>query len=62
MSSQPVDITPPNKGKFIWSEGGDENLDKFEQEWSLKPVAVKGVFDHSKEIQIEKERNGEKGV
>lgn len=28
----------------------------------MKPVAVRGVFDHTREIQVEKERNGEKGV
>ena len=28
----------------------------------MKPVKVRGIFDHTKEVQIEKERNGEKGV
>ena len=27
----------------------------------MKPVSVKGIFDHSKEIRVEKMRNGEKG-
>ena len=28
----------------------------------MKPVAVKGIFDHTREVQVEKMRNGEKGV
>lgn len=28
----------------------------------MKPVQVRGIFDHSREIQVSKERNGEKGV
>ena len=28
----------------------------------MKPVSVKGIFDHSREVQVEKMRNGEKGV
>lgn len=28
----------------------------------MKPVSVKGIFDHEKEIQVDKMRNGEKGV
>ena len=28
----------------------------------MKPVQVKGVFDHTREVQVEKIRNGEKGV
>lgn len=27
----------------------------------MKPVSVRGIFDHSKEIRVEKMRNGEKG-
>lgn len=38
------------------------NLDDFESEYSFKKVKVRGIFDHSKEIQVEKIRNGEKGV
>jgi len=47
-------------GKHVWSE--EKDLDKFESDWSMKPVAIKGIFDHTREVQIEKERNGEKGV
>ena len=60
LKQAPVDITPANKGKHIWSEAA--NIDKFESEWSMKPVQVKGIFDHSREMKISKERNGEKGV
>ena len=37
-------------------------MDDFENEFSFKKVKVRGIFDHSKEIQVEKLRNGEKGV
>ena len=59
MSKEPVDITPQNGGSHIWS---GKDLDKFEQEWSMKPVTVSGVFDNEKEIQVQKTRSGEKGV
>ena len=61
LSSNPVDITPLNgTGKFVWSKAA--NLDDFEKEWSMKPVTVKGMFDHMNELQIYKENRGEKGV
>ena len=28
----------------------------------MKPVCVKGMFDHDREVQITKMRNGERGV
>lgn len=28
----------------------------------MKPVSIKGIFDHTREVQVEKEQNGEKGV
>ena len=28
----------------------------------MKPVQVRGIFDHTREIQVEKMRGGEKGV
>ena len=28
----------------------------------MKPVSVKGIFDHTREIMVDKERNCEKGV
>lgn len=59
-AAQPVDITPQNNGKFAWSKA--QNVDQFENEYSLKKVKVRGIFDHNREIQVEKMHNGEKGV
>lgn len=61
LSQAPVDITPVNKAQHVWTESKD-NLDKFESEWSMKPVAIRGIFDHEREVQVAKQRNGEKGV
>ena len=60
LNLAPVDITPKNKGHFLWSSS--KNLDQFEQEWSMKPVSVTGIFDHSREIMVEKMYKGEKGA
>lgn len=61
LSQPPVDITPTNlERKFPWSK--TDNIDKFENDWSFKLVQVKGVFDHTKEIRVEKLNKGEKGV
>lgn len=60
LAREAEDITPANKGSFVWSEAKD--LDKFESDWSMKPVQVRGIFDHTRELQVEKTRNGEKGV
>jgi cytochrome oxidase assembly protein ShyY1 len=38
------------------------DIDQFESDYSFKKVKLRGIFDHSKEIQVEKLRNGEKGV
>ena len=59
LKNQAVDITPKNGATFPWS-GQDAN--KFEQEWSMKPVTIRGYLDHNKEIKVNKMRNGEKGV
>ena len=62
LLSQPaVDITPTNGGAHIWS-ADKTDLSQFENKWSMKPVKVRGIFDHSREVQIEKEHKGEKGV
>ena len=61
LDKQATDITPSNKDSFVWSSEG-ASLDKFEQAWSMKPVKVSGIFDHTRETRIEKNRNGEKGV
>ena len=60
LSQEPTDITPANKAAHVWSSEADIN--KFESDWSMKPVSIKGVFDHTRETQVEKIRNGEKGV
>ncbi len=60
MGQAAVDITPQNKGQFAWTKAS--NIDQFENDYSFKKVKVRGIFDHSKEIQVEKLRNGEKGV
>jgi len=59
MSKPIVDITPKNGAGFPW---GGQDANKFEQEWSMKPVVIRGYLDHNKEIKIEKKRNGERGV
>ena len=61
LSQEPTDITPANKSAHVWSSD-KADLDKFEQEWSMKPVSIKGVFDHNRETKVQKIRNGEKGV
>jgi cytochrome oxidase assembly protein ShyY1 len=53
------DITPKNGGAFPWA-GVDAS--KFEQEWSMKPVQLRGYLDHDREIKVLKYQNGEKGV
>lgn len=59
LSQDAQDITPKNGGSFPWS---GQDLQKFESEWSMKPVTLRGYLDHSQEIKVEKYRNGEKGV
>jgi cytochrome oxidase assembly protein ShyY1 len=60
LAQAPIDITPKNNGSFPWSNS--KSLDSFEDEFSFKKVKVRGIFDHTNEIQVEKLRNGEKGV
>ena len=50
LTQEPVDITPKNGGQHIWS--GVENLSAFEQEWSMKPVTMTGMFDHTQEFAV----------
>ncbi len=61
MQNEAVDITPANGKNFFW---GNKNakIDEIENDYSLKKVKVKGIFDHKKEIQVEKAKNGEKGA
>ena len=58
LKQEPVDITPKNGGTFPWS---DDDAG-FDEEWSMKPVKVKGIFDHQKEMRVKKLKNGEKGA
>lgn len=60
MTNDPVDITPTNKGSFPWSNETD--LDKFEDEWSMKPVKISGIYDHEREFTVKRVYRGEKGV
>jgi len=43
------DITPKNGAAFPWT---GQEADAFESEWAWKPVALRGFFDHDKEIHI----------
>ena len=60
LGKEPVDITPANKGSFPWSQ--EKDLDKFENDWSMKPVKINGIFDHEKEFTVNRIYRGEKGV
>jgi hypothetical protein len=51
LSKAPVDITPKNGQEFIWA---GKDLAKFEQDYSMKPVALKGVMDFDKEFKVVK--------
>ena len=44
LAQEPVDITPANKGSMVWAK--EANIDKFESDWSMKPVQIRGIFDH----------------
>jgi cytochrome oxidase assembly protein ShyY1 len=48
-----------NGKNFLWT---GKNIDQFEDEFSFKKIKVRGIFDHNREIQVEKMRNGEKGI
>lgn len=61
LAQAAIDITPKNAGNFLWSKPG-QDLDQFESDYSFKKVKVRGIFDHTAEIQVEKVHNGEKGV
>ena len=38
------------------------NLAEFEQKMSMQPVHLRGIFDHTKELQVNKVLKSEKGV
>lgn len=56
-----MDITPKNGKGFFWSNS-KQSVDEIESDYSFKKVKVNGMFDYSREVQVEKRRNGEKGV
>ena len=58
LSAEPVDITPTDK-KLPWTKAANE--EDFADEWSMKPVKVRGIFDHGKEVFVEKKNGGELG-
>ena len=58
LAHEPVDITPKNGGSFPWS---GKDADKFENEWSFKPVTLRGHLDFDRQIKIARTVNGEKG-
>ena len=47
LKNEPEDITPNNKKNHIWT---GKDADQFEQEYSMRPVTISGIFDHSREI------------
>ncbi len=61
LAAAPVNITPANGRAFPWTnyKGG---VDAFEEDYAMKPVSITGFFDNEKEIQVAKNKNGEKGV
>mmetsp|Transcript_14737 Transcript_14737/g.10632 ORF Transcript_14737/g.10632 Transcript_14737/m.10632 type:complete len:224 (+) Transcript_14737:102-773(+) len=60
LREKPVDITPSRVSpSFPWA---GKDLDQFEDEYSLRLVKVTGVFDTTKEVQVQKYKNGERGV
>lgn len=62
LAQEAIDITPKNKGVFPWSEAKAGSTEAFESDYSFKKVKLRGIFDHTKETQVEKVKNGEKGV
>lgn len=62
LAQEAVDITPKNSGVFPWSLPKAGSIEAFESDYSFKKVKLRGIFDHTKETQVEKLRNGEKGV
>ena len=54
-----MDITPKNGENFAWT---GQDLNKFEDDWGMKPVEINGILDIKKQVFIEKRKDGEKGV
>jgi len=59
LNHAPEDITPKNGGEMPWA--GKDTV-KFEQEYNMKPVTLKGYLDIDKQVFIEKQKDNERGV
>lgn len=58
LKQEPVDITPSSSKPLPWV---GKDVEKFEREWSLKPVKIRGIYDMTNEVRVSKLKNGEKG-
>lgn len=56
--SESLKLTSFEEG-YPWK---DLAWEEFKEEWGYKPVALKGVFDHSEEILIERPKDGHQGA
>lgn len=52
------DVTPRNGQRLPWTELTDE---RFDGEWSMRPVKLRGYFDQSASMHVEKVINGRAG-
>lgn len=59
LSAAPVDITPKNGATYPWA---GQDLAKYENEMSFKPVTIRGMMDFNRDVKVLKWKNGEKGV
>lgn len=55
MRGEIPDVTPHNGEKLPWAQLSD---DRFDSDWSMRPVALKGYFDHHGSVNVEKVING----
>lgn len=51
LKEKKIDVTPKNGDSYPWK---GQDLNKFEREWGWKPVTLRGYFDYSLEIKVEK--------
>lgn len=59
MNGEIPDVTPTNGEKLPWALLSDE---KFDNEWNMRPVALKGYFDHFASVSVEKIINGKQMI
>ena len=55
MRGEVPDVTPRNGEKLPWAKLSDE---RFDSEWSMRPVTLKGYFDSAVSVSVEKVING----